>query len=98
MCAMPSPTKLTADVYSHPIVATQHCLHINFDKAQSCIKLIKLHSHCDLLPVACCLAQCTKAHATLYPHLNTWAHISAALPHQSQKGAKSGAGPALWEQ
>ena len=24
-------------VYSHPIVATQHCLHINFDIAQSCI-------------------------------------------------------------
>ena len=28
------------EVYSYPIEATQHCLHINFDKAQSCIKRI----------------------------------------------------------
>ena len=29
--------RLEYHVYSHPIVATQHCLHIKFDKAQSCI-------------------------------------------------------------
>ena len=30
--------RLACPVYSYPNVATQHCLHINFDKAQSCIK------------------------------------------------------------
>jgi len=37
-CPLKGPASEDLAVYSYPNVATQHCLHINFDKAQSCIK------------------------------------------------------------